>query len=299
MNKSVKGYLYGITASSSYGMNPLFSLPLIHIGIGVNSILFYRYFFAVLIYFFWVKFIKKRSLKLNIKEFISLFMVAILFSLSSVTLFDSFIYIESGIACTILFIYPIIVAIIMAVFFKEKITRTIILAIILTSIGIILLYKGGNEFDLNTKGIILVLLSALCYALYIVLVKTIKLLKNMNIEKLTYYVMLFGLTVYIYNLKFCTELQIIKKPIMWLLPVGLAIFPTIISIETISLAIKYIGPTSTAILGALEPITAIILGNLIFQEQLTIRIIIGIIMILCGVSIIILGSKKQTKNRKC
>ena len=290
MNRHTKGILNGAIASSSYGTNPLFALPLYAGGIGVNSVLFYRYFIAVIIYWVWLKFYKKISLKISVKEFIPLFIMGIFFSFSSLTLFEAFKYIEPGIACTILFIYPVIVAVIMTLFFKEKITKTVILAIILTSAGIILLYKGKPDADLNLHGVIVVLLSALLYALYIVGVKNIRIIKNIESSKLSFYVMLFGLFVYVVNLKFCMQLQILHNPVSWFLVIGLALFPTIISLETLTVSIKLIGSTNTAILGALEPLTAIFFGILFFNEQLTLRISIGVILILFGVFLII--SKK-------
>ena len=295
MNSNTKGILNGIIASTSYGMNPLFGLPLYAIGIGVNSVLFYRYFLAVIIYFIWLKFFKKASLKISRQEIIPLFFLGIFFSLSSLTLFEAFHYIEAGIACTILFIYPVMVAIIMALFFKEKITKTVIFAILLTSIGIILLYKGKPDTALSIKGILIVLTSALLYALYIVGVKNIKPVKVMNSARLSFYVMLFGLIVYIVNLKFCTTLQILPNLKAWLFAIGLALFPTIISLETITIAIQLIGSTNTAILGALEPLTAIFFGILFFHEQLTLRISIGIILILFGVFLIISRKMKVDK----
>lgn len=295
MNSNTKGILNGIIASTSYGMNPLFGLPLYAIGIGVNSVLFYRYFLAVIIYFIWLKFFKKASLKISRQEIIPLFFLGIFFSLSSLTLFEAFHYIEAGIACTILFIYPVMVAIIMAIFFKEKITKTVIFAILLTSIGIILLYKGKPDTALSIKGILIVLTSALLYALYIVGVKNIKPVKVKNSARLSFYVMLFGLIVYIVNLKFCTTLQMLPNLKAWLFAIGLALFPTIISLETITIAIQLIGSTNTAILGALEPLTAIFFGILFFHEQLTLRISIGIILILFGVFLIISRKMKVDK----
>lgn len=295
MNSNTKGILNGIIASTSYGMNPLFGLPLYAIGIGVNSVLFYRYFLAVIIYFIWLKFFKKASLKISRQEIIPLFFLGIFFSLSSLTLFEAFHYIEAGIACTILFIYPVMVAIIMSIFFKEKVTKTVIFAILLTSIGIILLYKGKPDTALSIKGILIVLTSALLYALYIVGVKNIKPVKAMNSARLSFYVMLFGLIVYIVNLKFCTTLQMLPNLKAWLFAIGLALFPTIISLETITIAIQLIGSTNTAILGALEPLTAIFFGILFFHEQLTLRISIGIILILFGVFLIISRKMKVDK----
>lgn len=287
MKRRAAGFLNGSIASISYGTNPLFALPLYSAGVGVNSVLFYRYFFAVVIYGLWLKFVKKTSFKITLKEFFPLLILGIFFSLSSLTLFVAFRYIEAGIACTILFIYPVIVAILMAVFFKERITKTVVAAIFLTTSGILLLYKGKPGMDLNIHGIIIVLTSALLYALYIIGVKNIKAVKHIKSDKLCFYVMLFGLLVYVFNLKFCTQLQILDRPFLWLCTFALAIFPTIISIETINIAIKLIGSTTTAILGALEPLTAIFFGVLLFGEHLTPRICLGIFMILFGVFLIV------------
>jgi len=297
MKRRVIGVLNGSIAAASYGTNPLFALPLYSAGIGVNSVLFYRYALAVGIYFFWLKFFKKTSLKITLKEFWPLLIMGLLFSLSSLTLFDAFRYIEAGIACTILFIYPVLVAVMMWLFFKEKITKTVIFSILLTSVGITLLYKGKPDMNLNTHGILMVFSSALLYALYIVGVKNIKTVKHIKTDKLSFYVMLFGLLVYIINLKFCTELQILDRPFLWICAIALSLFPTIISLETITVAIKLIGSTTTAILGALEPLTAIFFGVVIFHEQLTPRIIAGVILILAGV-ILIVSRKNKTAIRQ-
>ena len=281
------GLTYGAFASASYGTNPLFALPLYAAGIGVNSVLFYRYALALAIYFFLLKFIKQISLKITLKESVILLILGLFFSLSSYTLFDAFKYIEAGIACTILFIYPVLVAVIMAIFFKEKITKTVITSIALITVGISLLYHGKEGATLNLHGVLIVILSALLYSLYIVGVKNIKQVRHMNSAKMTFYVMLFGLILYIINLNFCTELQPLTSPVLWLNAVCLALFPTIISIETINVAIKLIGSTTTAILGSLEPLTALFFGVVIFHEQLTLRIISGIVAVLFGVILII------------
>jgi len=287
VKRQVTGVINGAIAAASYGTNPLFGLPLFAGGIGVNSVLFYRYAIAVGIYYLWLKFHKKSSLKITKQQFFPLLFLGLFFSLSSLTLFEAFKYIEAGIACTILFIYPVLVAVIMTIFFKEKMTKTVIFSILMTSIGIALLYKGKHGTDLNFHGILMVFSSALLYALYIIGVKNIPSIKHIKSDKLSFYVMLFGLLVYIFNLKFCTQLQIIDKPILWLCAVALALFPTIISLETITISIKLIGSTTTAILGALEPLTAIFFGVTIFHEHLTPRIITGVILILAGVILIV------------
>lgn len=285
-----KGYINGILAAVSYGTNPLFALPMYKLGMGVNSVLFYRYLFALIIYGISIKLFKKINLKLSLKEFACLFPLAVLFALSSVTMFDALNYLDSGVACTILFVYPIIVALISVIFYKEKLTKTSIFAMLLALGGIFML-NGGINGHLNPLGIFLILSSALVYAIYMVLVKNLTPIKHIKNEKLTFYVMLFGLSVFIVNLKFCTELQPITDWRIFACAIALAIFPTIISIETINVAIRLIGSTTTAILGALDPLTAIFFGVVVFGEALTVNRIFGIILVLVGAMLIILRDK--------
>lgn len=285
-----KGFINGTLASISYGTNPLFALPMYKLGMETNSILFYRYLFAAIIYGLCLKFFKKISLKLTLKEFFCIAVMAVLFALSSITLFESFKYLDSGIACTILFVYPIMVALISTIFFKEKMNKTSILAMFIALSGIFLL-NGGISGQLNLTGVLFVLASALVYAIYIILVKNLEPIKKIKYEKLTFYVMSFGILVFAINLDFCTKLQTINNWQVLACTIGLAIFPTIISIETINVAIRLIGPTTTAILGALEPLTAIFFGLLLFGEVLSLNSAIGIILIITGVLLIILRDR--------
>lgn len=291
--RRIIGTINGVIAAASYGTNPLFALPLYSRGMGVNSVLFFRYSIAVILYGVWLVCFKRISLNLAKNEIIPVFLLGLMFSLSSLTLFEAFNYIEAGIACTILFIYPVLVAVMMAIFYKEKLTGIIAAAIGLTSCGILLLYNGKPGTSLNLHGIALVIASAFLYAFYIICVKKNKVIKSIRAPKLSFYVMLFGLIVYIYNLNFCTLLQIPQSPFMWLCVICLSIFPTIISLETITIAIKLIGSTTTAILGALEPLTAIFFGILFFNEHLTLKITLGIILILSGVLLIITKNKQS------
>ena len=180
----------------------------------------------------------------------------------------------------------------MAAFFGEKISKRTVIAIILTSVGISLFYKGGNGQPLNLKGVALVLISALSYAVYMVAIKKVPAIKHCNYSTVTFYVMLFGLIVFWANLKFGVNLQALNSWFVFGCAVALAIFPTILSLETMTIAIKMIGPTPAAILGALEPLTAVFFGVLVFHEQMTLKIACGIALILSAVLIIVLEKKK-------
>ena len=294
-NNKTKGFILGAIAAASYGMNPLFTLPLYSAGMSVDTVLFYRYSLAVIVLGIMMKF-QKQSFAIKRVDVLPLCIMGLLFAFSSVFLFMSYNYMDAGIASTILFVYPVLVAIIMAVVFKEKVSPITMFSIALAFVGISMLCKSPGGQTLSLVGITFVFLSSLSYAIYIVGVNRSS-LKDMPIAKLTFYVLLFGLSVYVVRLQFCTELQVIPTPMLWINAVSLAVFPTVISLVTMTKAIHYIGSTPTAILGALEPVTALFFGVLVFGEQLTPRIILGILMVITAVTLII-GGKSLLKKRK-
>lgn len=167
MNNKTKGYILGAIAAATYGMNPLFALPLYQGGMNPDSVLFFRYLFAIPILAIMIK-ARGRSFRLNRKEGLSLIAMGALVAISSLTLFQSYNYMEAGIASTILFVYPIMVALIMSLVFKEKLTLITGLCLLLAMGGISLLYNGGDGTTLSLKGTLLVIASALSYAIYLV-----------------------------------------------------------------------------------------------------------------------------------
>lgn len=292
MNAKVKGYLLGGIAAATYGMNPLFALPLYKEGMDPDSVLFFRYLFAIPILGIMLK-ARGRSFKLKRKEVFPLIILGWLVALSSLTLFQSYNHMEAGIASTILFVYPIIVALIMALFFKEKITLQTILCIFLALSGIGLLYQSGDGVTLSLIGICLVMGSALSYAIYIVGVNR-PILKDVATLKVTFYILLFGLSLFLVRVDFGQSLQIVDKWYLWGNLIALAVFPTAISFLCTTQAIQYIGSTPTAILGALEPVTAVFFGVTIFGEALTPRLGCGIVLIILAVTFIIAGGSITT-----
>lgn len=284
-NVRFKGFALGAVAAASYGLNPLFALPLYSAGMKVDSVLFYRYFFAILMLGVLLK-VKKQSFALHRSEVLPLAVMGLLFSFSSLFLFESYNYMDAGIASTILFVYPVLVAIIMAVFFKEKVSFLTLFSIALAFAGISLLYEGGDGQPLNMLGVLFVFLSSTTYALYIVGVNQSS-LRHFPTAKLSFYVLLFGILVYVVRLDFCTALQPVPAPWLWINLCSLALFPTIVSLIAMTLSIHYIGSTPAAILGALEPVTALFFGVVVFDEKLTPRIIVGIIMVLAAVTLIV------------
>ena len=292
MNVKAKGYALGVIAAATYGMNPLFALPLYEAGMNPESVLFFRYLCAIPVLGAMIK-LRGRDFKLKRKEVFPLIIMGLLMALSSLTLFQSYNYMAAGIASTLLFVYPIMVALIMAFLFKEKLTLQTILCIILALGGIALLYKGEDGSTLSLLGVLLVIVSALSYAIYIVAANR-PLLREIATLKLTFYVLVFGFSLFLVRVDFGANLHVVDTWYLWGNLLALAVFPTAISFLCTTQAIQYIGSTPTAILGALEPLTAVFFGVTVFGESLTVRVGCGIMMIVFAVTIIVAGSNVTT-----
>lgn len=287
MTNSFKGYSLGVIAAASYGTNPLFALPLLGAGIDAFSVLFLRYLFAIpMLALMMVA--RGRGFGLSKRQVLPLVVLGLLMALSSLTLYISYAYIGAAIASTLLFIYPILVTVIMTVCFHERVTWLTVLCIVLATTGIGLLYRGDDGAVLNPYGLLLVFLSALSYAIYLVTVNRGE-LKEIPTLKLTLYVIIFGLFLFAFRFQIGTFSILCDNPLLWLSAFCMALFPTAVSLICTSSAIQKIGSTPVAILGAVEPVTAVAIAILIFNELLTPRLAIGMLLVIISVTFIIAG----------
>lgn len=290
-NKKVFGTICGILAAVFYGTNPLGALKLYEQGMNTNSVLFSRFSMAWIIVSI-ILIIRKENLKVTKKEFGTLTALGLLFTASSMTLYFSFHYIAAGVASTLLFTYPIMTAVIMGLIFKEKAGFKTIIAIILSLVGVLLLYWSDASGALNTLGVILVLVSALTYAIYIIVVNRCPL--EMSSFKINFYVILYcaiGMAVFAWLTG--NPLRLPHNAVSWFYAGWLAVVPATLSLVLMVYASKYVGATPTAILGALEPLTAVLIGIFVFNEPFGLRLAIGIVLILSAVIITAYQPKKK------
>ena len=292
-----KGIICGILAAVCYGTNPFGALPLFEEGVNTASVLFYRFSMAVLMLAVMLV-VERKSFRVKKGELKTLASLGALFAVSSITYYQSFRFMDAGIASTILFVYPVMVAVIMATFFKESVTLSTVSAIILALLGIGLLYRGGEGATLSTMGIILVMLSSLSYAVYIVIVNQSSI--RMSSLKLTFYVLLICMMCLL-AYSFTSpdlHLQLPPSPRAWFYACWLGLVPTILSLVLMTIAVHEVGATPTAIMGALEPLTAVAIGVLLFGESLTPRLMTGIVFILLAVMVIVLGKNFHLRTIK-
>ncbi len=291
----MNGIFYAAISSSSFGFSPLFSLGLLTAGLSMFDVLSYRWLTAATVLFVY-SFCKKKSLKfLSLDEAWKVILLSLLRALTSVTLMLGYANISSGIAATINFMYPVIVAICMMLFFREKKSPVDFISIAVTIFGVYLLASGDSLIveNGNTKlGLACSLISAFSFAAYYLLMNRLKADKIEVVKFNTWIMMLSALYFIVCAFIFEGRLTPIRGGMNWLNVLGLGLWATMVSNITGVKAVRRIGPTLTSILGALQPLTAVLLGVFFLGEHLYLRSMFGIALILISVSIVVLHQKK-------
>ena len=292
MNK-VNGFLYGLLSSASFGLIPLFTIPAMHQGMPFWSILLYRFLFAMLA-LACILLLDKQSFRIRRKEILPLLLLAFLYDCSAVFLFWGYKFMSSGVATTIHFMYPLAVALAMMGFFGEKRSFAILFAVLVSLSGAGLLSSGKIDFEggNTTIGLIAAGLSVFFYGGYIVGVRKSRAVQIPS-TALTCYVMGLGALFFIIGGYLTGGIRLANDTYTWLNILGLALPATAISNITLVKAIKYIGPTLTSIFGALEPLTAVVIGCLIFNESFTPASAIGMALIITAVTVVVVHEKKK------
>ena len=289
---AIIGYPAGIITGITYGLNPLFAKPLMEAGASTEAILFFRYGIAVLLLGAYLV-LKKESFSINLRQAGVLLGLGLLFSSSSAFLFEAYKYIASGLATTLVFLFPVMVAIIM-VFLKVVPSWPVWLSIAATFAGVMIMTGGSGSEPVNPTGVWFSVAAAFFYALFIVIINRSKAIASIPNSILTFYALLAG-TVF-----FLTRCALKGKELMagldgfmpWVNLIGLAVLPTIVSTAGLAVATRNIGATKASVLGVFEPITAILVGTVVFGEVLTPNIIAGILISVVAVTFMIMLTKR-------
>lgn len=295
---TIWGYAAGIITGVTYGLNPLFAVPLIRHGLSVDEILFFRYLLAVVILGAWLLF-RRENFRISPKKASRLMILGLLFSMSSLTLFQAYRFIPSGVATTIVFLYPVLVAIIM-VFMKVYPTWQVWLSIIVTFIGVLFLCRTDGQASLQWTGLALSFVSALSYAMFIVIINRSRTIRTVSNSLLTFYALLTGVVLFfIHSLAGSgwklTLFGHLDDPLVWVNLTGLAVMPTVVSTATLAMATRIIGATKASVLGVFEPVTAIVVGAVAFGEPITSNVIVGIVLTMAAIVFMVVSSSREKK----
>jgi len=288
MKDIVKGYLCAFISAFTYGLIPLFMIPIKKAEtFSVDATLFYRFLIAsgsILIFLFY----QKERLRISFREMGIMTLLGLFYALSAEFLFLAYDYLSPGIASTIFFSYPIIVALILVLFYKEKITLPTVLSLLLVVAGGGgLRIKKGAAF--NYVGLAISLLGALVYALYILIINKVRI--EASGVKVSFYSMFFSSIYFLVKaIIFGENITISSLSLVGNLTL-FALITTSLSLVALVYAVRYIGSTPTAIMGAFEPIVAVLISVGLFGEALTSSLIIGGMVIIAGVLIDIIFNK--------
>ena len=292
----LNGIFYATISSASFGFSPLFSLWLIAAGLTNFDILSYRWLTAGIVLMIYAA-CRKKTLKISsADEFWKIILLSALRALTSVTLLIGYANIASGIASTINFMYPVIVALCMMLFYGEQKSWINIGAIGLSLLGVYLMASGDGlrvEGGDTALGLTCSLISALSFAAYYIVMKRAK-ADKIEVVKLTTWIMLMSAIYFIAaNFMFNGKLTIVTDGKLWISILGLGLWATMVSNFTGVKAVRRIGPTLTSIMGALQPLTAVILGVAFLDEHLSVMTVIGIGLIMAAVMIIVQHQSKK------
>lgn len=289
---AIIGYPAGIITGITYGLNPLFAKPLMNAGASTEAILFFRYGIAVILLGAYLL-LKKENFRITLKQSGVLLSLGLLYTASSTFLFEAYKYIASGLATTLVFLFPAMVAIIM-VFLKVVPSWPVWLSIAATFAGVMIMTGGAGTEKVNPLGVWFSIASAFVYALFIVIINKSKVISSIPNSLLTFYALLTGTFFFIGRCLFSgADLMAgIDGGMAWCNLIGLAVLPTIVSTASLAVATRNIGATKASVLGVFEPITAILVGTVVFGEALTPNIIAGILISIVAVTFMIMLTKR-------
>ena len=295
--KSIKGLIYAVVSSATFGLVPLFAIPALKAGVSVNSVVFYRFAISALLVGL-VLLARRESFRIAKRQLPVIAGFALLYAATSFLLTQSYLYIPSGLATTLHFLYPVLVTILMVVLFKERLSVPVAVATLLALGGIYLL-SGSNGSEVNPTGMALALTTVLTYASYIVGLNRSS-IGRIDSLKLTFYILSTGSLFFLVNLLVRGE-GLAPIP-SWKSGIDLfmlALVPTLISNLTLILAVKHIGSTTTAVLGCMEPLTAVVMGILFLGESCSPIQALGIGIILVAVTTVIMARNPGELKKAC
>lgn len=296
----LKGYACGVVSGATYGMIPLFSVPVLNEGLGFDSLLFYRYLMAAVVMAL-IQIVRRRSLAISVGDLPLVLLLGVLFAFSSVFMFMAFDYMPTGLVSTMYFVYPVITAVIMSLFFKEHMTWSRVLSLVMALVGIGMLYVSDGDERMSIFGVVLTFAAALVYALYIIITNKSK-IRKVPSSTLAFWSLAIGALVFLVRADFGMALEPVPSLKSWGLIFLLAILPTVVSCTALVLSIRFVGSTVTSILGASEPVTAVLCGMLVFAEPMSLRIFAGIVLIIVAVLVLVtadsLMARLRSRSRK-
>ena len=262
-----KGYVYTALSAVIFGLMPLLTKIIIARGATSLTIAFFRVFYVTMVLFFVLK-IKKIDLHLEKRELLSALFTSIFGSgLTIIILNESYNYVDTGIATSLHFLYPLFVAVLCCFFYGEKIKKKQIMSLSFALVGIICFMSKGNG---SLFGYFLAIASGFTYAFYLVKMDKTGLVK-MNALKLSFYFALFT-TIEIFTINLFVQDVVFKMDVIaYGLLLVLALSSSFLATVLLQEGVLLLGSTRASFICLVEPVTSMIMGILCLNEALTLN----------------------------
>ena len=196
-------------------------------------------------------------------------------------------YITASLERLVLFIYPTITTILVAIYFKRKISIYKVIAIVVSYIGIAVAFWSKTQDDIQENfwlGVFLIFASAITFSIY--LVGSEKIIPKFGVQRFTSYCMIVSCLSVLIHFGIKSDVDITSFPWqVYAFGVIISIFNTVLPSYMMSAAIRTIGSSTTSILSSVGPISVIILGYLLLDEQISYYQISGTLIVIIGVII--------------
>lgn len=288
------GFFLAIVSGASFGLIPLFTIPVIATGMGYCSIILYRFLFGAI---FMLAFLLYRQVSLRISwaDFGRISMLSLLYIICAITLFVSYDYISSGVATSLIYTNPIWCTVIGLLFLHERLSPKKGVALVLATLGVMLLSGFfADDARFSAWGVFLGLCSGMGYGAYLVLLPRLKISKMPSL-KLTFYIFFTAfLYTAVYVLAFEGGIHPIADTASWVNLLLLGLLPTAFSNICVTMALRIVDTTIVAILGAFEPLTAMVVGVLLLGETCGTATVAGGILILISVAMLTWKKRKES-----
>ncbi len=302
----IKGVLLALISSGTFGLIPLFTIPLRQEeNMNEVSIVFYRYLLSAFLILVLCLFDRK-SLRVSSRSLLRLTLISVFYATTTISLVYAYNYIPSGVVTTIHFLYPVVVVFLMTLIYREALSRRLLFIALMAIVGVgFLAFSGGGESDYLQNhsvgviigGLFLALSTAFTYGFYIVGLN-LGGVRELDSKVVSFYVLLMGSLFYALYAQFTSGIQWVPSGKAWMNLSLLALFPTVISLITLVLAVKSIGSSTTSILGAAEPIIAVFCGVWVFNEAFTINSLIGLVLVIMAVTLVMLDAAKRKAAKR-
>lgn len=290
MSKERLGEICVLLSAVLFGTMPLLAKVAYTGGANAFEVAFARAFFGAIFSLIVHLVVPGMSVKVSYHQLWQLLRLGLIFASAPLLLYNSYVYLSSGLATTLHFTYPVIVMVLLAVFFRKKINKKHIVCAVLCTAGIILLYQPTDGEE--AIGMLLAFVSGVAYAFYIIYLGRSD-LEGMHPLTSTFWVSLFASAGLFVCSLVMGKMNFTITPMALAGEIALGLFCTLIAVALFQKGVQVCGEVKASLLSTFEPITSLIVGILWFQEVMTLRSSAAVVLILISTVLLVLWDKKE------